>query len=168
MLSNNCYCFYGLMFFPCKKAMVPIKYSNIPHRVYCMHFACLYEIYFCCSLQDGNIPHFIHIAAMYSELICVTTDGRLHQWKWEDPVPYCEEGVAGTLRLHHPRAKTLGLSDEKIVTVSASSIRASVLTESGKVRLLLLLSQLFSAADWRAVREFEPLTLTDNVSLWPQ
>ena len=71
------------------------------------------------------------MAAMYSELICVGADGKLYQWKWEDPLPYREQDV-----IYHPRVKALGLMDEKVVSVSASSIRASVLTESGKVRLI--------------------------------
>ena len=67
---------------------------------------------------------------MYSELVCVGADGKLYQWKWEDPLPYREQDV-----IYHPRVKALGLMDEKVVSVSASSIRASVLTESGKVKL---------------------------------
>lgn len=66
---------------------------------------------------------------MYSELVCVGADGKLYQWKWEDPLPYREQDV-----MCHPRVKALGLMDEKVVSVSASSIRASVLTESGKVK----------------------------------
>ena len=81
------------------------------------------------SLQDGNFPCFTHIAAMYSELVCVGADGKLYQWKWEDPLPYQDQGNA----VYHPRATALGLIDEKVVSLSASSIRASALTESGKV-----------------------------------
>lgn len=66
---------------------------------------------------------------MYSELICVGADGKLYQWKWEDPLPYQEQDAA----IYHPRVRSLGLADEKVVAVSASSIRASVLTETGKV-----------------------------------
>lgn len=66
---------------------------------------------------------------MYSELICVGADGKLYQWKWEDPLPYKEQDAA----IYHPRVRSLGLADEKVVAVSASSIRASVLTETGKV-----------------------------------
>ena len=71
---------------------------------------------------------------MYSELICVGADGKLYQWKWEDPLP-CQEQDG----LYHPRVRALGLVDEKIVSVSASSIRASALTESGKVTMSLFL-----------------------------
>lgn len=78
---------------------------------------------------DGVFPCFTHIAAMYSELICVGADGKLYQWKWEDPLPYKEQDAA----IYHPRVRSLGLADEKVVAVSASSIRASVLTETGKV-----------------------------------
>ena len=67
---------------------------------------------------------------MYSELVCVGADGKLYQWRWEDPLPYQEQDSG----VYHPRVRALGLADEKVVSVSASSIRASVLTESGKVR----------------------------------
>ena len=66
---------------------------------------------------------------MYSELVCVGADGKLYQWKWEDPLHYREQDV-----VYHSRVKALQLVDEKVVSVSASSIRASVLTESGKVK----------------------------------
>lgn len=66
---------------------------------------------------------------MHSELVCVGADGKLYQWKWEDPLPYQDHGNA----VYHPRATALGLTDEKVVSLSASSIRASALTESGKV-----------------------------------
>lgn len=36
--------------------------------------------------------------------------------------------------LHHPRATFLGLTNEKIVLLSANSIRATVATENNKVR----------------------------------
>ena len=71
---------------------------------------------------------------MYSELVCVGADGKLYQWKWEDPLPYQEQGNA----VYHPRATALGLEDEKVVSVSASSIRASALTESGKVHVIII------------------------------
>jgi len=58
----------------------------------------------------------------------VGADGKLYQWRWEDPLPYQEEES-----IYHPRVRALGLVEEKIVSVSASSIRASILTESGKV-----------------------------------
>lgn len=77
------------------------------------------------------MPRFIQVAAMYSELVCVGADGKLYQWRWEDPLPYQGHGSG----IYHPRVRTLGLGDEKVVSVSASSIRASVLTESGKVTL---------------------------------
>lgn len=35
--------------------------------------------------------------------------------------------------LHHPRAAVLGLTNEKIVLLSANSIRATVATENNKV-----------------------------------
>ena len=34
---------------------------------------------------------------------------------------------------NHPRASALGLTNEKVVKISASNIRCSVVTESGKI-----------------------------------
>ena len=69
---------------------------------------------------------------MHSSLIAIATDGKLYQWRWDSVLPYHSEGSAG-VKMFHPRTKALGLLEEKAVAVSASSIRASVLTESGKV-----------------------------------
>lgn len=56
---------------------------------------------------------------MYSELVCVGADGKLYQWKWEDPLPFREQDVTC-----HPRVKALGLVDEK------SCISVSILHRS--------------------------------------
>ncbi|XP_048590266.1 E3 ubiquitin-protein ligase UBR5-like isoform X2 [Nematostella vectensis] len=81
---------------------------------------------------DGECPRFQYIAAMHSELIAVGVDGRLYQWRWQDPAPSPGIGAAGTVTFH-PRARDLALAEEKVIAIAASSIRASVLTESGKV-----------------------------------
>lgn len=36
---------------------------------------------------DSNI-RFTHIAATYSELVAISTQGQLHQWRWADAHPY--------------------------------------------------------------------------------
>ena len=77
---------------------------------------------------------FSHIAALHSELIAVGLDGKLHQWKWSDPHPM--KSAPG--QHSHSRAADLKLKDEKIVALDACNIRASVLTESGKVCTLFL------------------------------
>ena len=73
---------------------------------------------------------FSHIASLHSELVAVTTDGYLHQWLWNDPiapVPQKEKHC-------HNRASFLNLTDtEKVTKISAWNIRASIVTESGKV-----------------------------------
>lgn len=33
-------------------------------------------------------PRFVQIAALYSELIAVSTTGQLYQWKWNEAEPY--------------------------------------------------------------------------------
>ncbi|KAL0598967.1 E3 ubiquitin-protein ligase UBR5 [Plecturocebus cupreus] len=80
------------------------------------------------GLQDGT--KFICIGALYSELLAVSSKGELYQWKWSESEPYRN---AQNPSLHHPRATFLGLTNEKIVLLSANSIRATVATENNKV-----------------------------------
>lgn len=75
-------------------------------------------------------PHFTLIAALYSELVAVTNTGQLYQWKWNEAEPYKH---SENINIHHPKALSLGLLSERIVQISASVIRCSVATESGKV-----------------------------------
>ncbi|KAK1331957.1 hypothetical protein QTO34_007634 [Cnephaeus nilssonii] len=78
--------------------------------------------------KDGT--KFICIGALYSELLAVSSKGELYQWKWSELEPYRN---AQNPSLHHPRATFLGLTNEKIVLLSANSIRATVATENNKV-----------------------------------
>ncbi|CAJ0945378.1 unnamed protein product [Ranitomeya imitator] len=78
--------------------------------------------------KDGT--KFIAIGALYSELVAVSSKGELCQWKWLESEPY--RNPQNPL-LHHPRIAFLGLTSEKIVLLSANSIRATVATESNKV-----------------------------------
>eukprot|EP00794_Sanderia_malayensis_P011765 gene11765-12982_t len=79
--------------------------------------------------QDSMPLKFIHIAALHSELIALSVDGKLHQWLWNDafPVP------AQPGQHSHRRASDMKLKDEKVVMLDACNVRASILTESGKV-----------------------------------
>lgn len=70
---------------------------------------------------------FVLIAALHSELVVVCAEGRLYQWKWSEPDVF--RSVEGE-HIHHPRACSLALVGERIVQLSASTVRASVLTES--------------------------------------
>lgn len=80
--------------------------------------------------KDGEPPLFTHIEAMYSDLIAIGKDGRLYCWRWADPEPYRNpENPA----VRHPKASFLNLNQEKIVQLAACGVRASVLTESGKI-----------------------------------
>ncbi|KAK7812681.1 hypothetical protein U0070_016151 [Myodes glareolus] len=78
--------------------------------------------------KDGT--KFTCIGALYSELLAVSSKGELYQWRWSEPEPYRN---AQNPSLHHPRAAFLGLTNEKIVLLSANSIRATVATENNKV-----------------------------------
>ncbi|KAH7947253.1 hypothetical protein HPB52_008994 [Rhipicephalus sanguineus] len=44
---------------------------------------------------------FVHIVALYSELVALSSTGQLHQWKWSEPEPYknselLQNGLRGT------------------------------------------------------------------------
>ncbi|XP_066269411.1 E3 ubiquitin-protein ligase UBR5-like [Branchiostoma lanceolatum] len=80
--------------------------------------------------KASGVPRFVHIAAMYSELIAISVSGQLYQWKWADPEPYCNPENSA---VHHPRSSALGLNGEKVLLISSCSVRASAVTESGKV-----------------------------------
>lgn len=73
---------------------------------------------------------FTHIAALHSEFIGVSVKGELHQWRWADNDPYKNTEHPNTF---HPRTLTLSLSTEKITQISATSIRCSIATETGKI-----------------------------------
>ncbi|XP_055611780.1 E3 ubiquitin-protein ligase hyd-like isoform X2 [Uranotaenia lowii] len=73
---------------------------------------------------------FTQIASLYSEFIGVTSKGELHQWRWADVEPYrsCESA-----NIFHPKTVPLNLMYEKVTHISATSIRCSVSTESGRI-----------------------------------
>ena len=79
---------------------------------------------------NGIGLRFTHIAAMYSELSALSATGQILSWKWSDPEPYRHLDYP---HVHHPRALPLGIYTEKVVLLSASVIRCTVVTESGKV-----------------------------------
>ncbi|XP_067216708.1 E3 ubiquitin-protein ligase UBR5 isoform X3 [Linepithema humile] len=80
--------------------------------------------------SNDPVPRFVQIASLYSELIAVSASGQLYQWKWTESEPYKN---AENPNVHHPRTIPLALTTEKIVNISATAIRCSVSTESGKV-----------------------------------
>ena len=80
--------------------------------------------------KGATPPRFTSIAAMYSELIALSTTGQIYSWKWTDPEPFRHVEFP---HVHYPRALPLGLYAEKVVLLSASVIRCTVVTESGKV-----------------------------------
>ncbi|XP_060810644.1 E3 ubiquitin-protein ligase UBR5 isoform X1 [Amyelois transitella] len=85
---------------------------------------------------DSNI-RFTHIAATHSELVAVSTQGQLHQWRWADAHPY-QRNEAGSASAFHPRSNWLGLlPNERIVNIGAAGIRISVLTDAGRIATFL-------------------------------
>lgn len=73
---------------------------------------------------------FTQIAALHSEFIAVSTKGELHQWRWSDMEPYRHHENAN---IFHPKTNILNLTYEKIIHISATSIRCTVATEQNRV-----------------------------------
>lgn len=100
--------------------------------------------------KDGEPIKFIKLKGMFSELIGVSNDGKLHQWKWVSETPYFlsinipneQTSTAqpqSSFTVHHPKTLFLQLLNEKIVGLASSNVRASCWTESGKVCFILCL-----------------------------
>ena len=99
--------------------------------------------------KNGEPIRFVKIAGMHSELIGVSAEGKLHQWKWGSESPFhlvinlagSEQqqqqlpgmNQAGQITVNHPKTLFLQLFNERICGLSASTVRASCWTESGKV-----------------------------------
>ena len=67
------------------------------------------------------------MAGLHSELYAVDVEGLLHGWTWSSPVP---------MKQPNPLEAHLGLQDEKIRMIAGKFLRASVVTESGKVMVV--------------------------------
>ncbi|XP_076670433.1 E3 ubiquitin-protein ligase hyd isoform X1 [Andrena cerasifolii] len=108
-------------------------------------------------------PRFIQIASLYSELIAVSAGGQLYQWKWSESEPYKHPENPN---IHHPKASWLAVTTENIVNISATAIRCSINTESGKVATWLdeLLGPVASRLEHPA-QAFTEFTLDKIVSL---
>lgn len=85
--------------------------------------------------ENSGPSKFVKIASLHSELVALSKDGVLHQWKWKAKLPYQNGGF------FHPKTIDLELVNEKVVGISTSSMRASVWTESGKVYIIIKDSQ---------------------------
>ncbi|XP_066593371.1 E3 ubiquitin-protein ligase UBR5-like isoform X2 [Prorops nasuta] len=113
--------------------------------------------------SNKQTPKFVQIAALYSELIAVSASGQLYQWRWSDGEPYKHPENPN---VHHPKTVPLALVSEKIMNISATAIRCSVNTESGKVATWLddLLGHVASRLEHPA-QAFSEFTLDKIVSL---
>lgn len=86
---------------------------------------------------DSN-TRFTHIAATYSELVAISTQGQLHQWRWADAHPYQRNDASGLTSAFHPRSIWLGMTPgERVINISAAGIRISVLTDTGRIATFL-------------------------------
>ena len=111
--------------------LVSIVCDTLQVIIYTCVYESFYYLYYDPEIlsQNASSMRFSHIASLHSELIAVSVDGKLHQWKWSDPMP-----LRSTPGHHsHSRASDMKLKDEKIIALDACNVRASVMTESGKV-----------------------------------
>ncbi|XP_055716882.1 E3 ubiquitin-protein ligase hyd isoform X7 [Phlebotomus papatasi] len=99
-------------------------------------------------------PRFTQIACLHSEFIGVTAKGELHQWRWSDQDPYRN---LENPNIHHPKTVSLNLTFEKVIHISATSIRCTVGTESNRVATWM--DELLGHAGSKL--EHTPLTLPD-------
>ncbi|XP_066917257.1 E3 ubiquitin-protein ligase UBR5-like isoform X2 [Clytia hemisphaerica] len=82
------------------------------------------------TAEDENAVRFSHIGALHSELVAISTEGHLHQWLWSAPHPPTPKKDGHC----HTRAEDMHLVDtEKVTKLAAWNIRASIVTESGKI-----------------------------------
>ncbi|KAL5969583.1 E3 ubiquitin-protein ligase UBR5 [Taenia solium] len=114
------------------------------------------------SSAESVGSHFVSIAALYTELVAINSRGELHQWKWQSPEPFNPHGVnsppfnlmeqsetgASPVNHRHPRATSLGITHEKVVSLSGCVTRASIMTASGAIATWMdeMLPSLFHSA----------------------
>ena len=118
--------------------------------------------YWTCS----NDIKFIAIASTFSELISLTSTGLLCQWRWQDSEPFKFQQLDGYTYCH-PKVSSLGLLTEKVTLLSASCIRASVVTESGKVATWIdeSLSSISSKLEHAATNSMISENLSSSVKI---
>lgn len=90
------------------------------------------------KLPSSSPPHFIKIVGLYSELVALSKDGRLYQWKWSESVPHVASVELDAQQqykvfYYHPKTVELQLLNERVCDVVASPMRAACYTESGKL-----------------------------------
>lgn len=73
---------------------------------------------------------FTQIASLHSEFIAISVKGELHQWKWSEQEPYKHYENSP---IFHPKTHSLNLGFDKVTHISATSIRCSVATDTGRV-----------------------------------
>ena len=79
--------------------------------------------------QSGDI-RFVSMAVLHSEILLVSADSRqLYSWSCSD---HTSSSRCSALE-PHPLTEELVLSNERVALVESSEVRATVVTESGKV-----------------------------------
>ncbi|KAH9510695.1 E3 ubiquitin-protein ligase ubr5 [Dermatophagoides farinae] len=109
----------------------------------------------------SNDRKFIQIASLHSELVAINNQGQLCQWRWQDSEPFkCQ--ISDGIYYFHPRVPSLGLLSEKIQHLSASVIRATVVTETNK--LATWMDESIAAAAWKLEHSATNQLFTDTLS----
>ena len=72
------------------------------------------------------------MAVLHSEILLVSAESRrLYSWSCSDHTPSASSRQPSLVP--HPLSDELGLSSERIALVESSDVRATVVTETGKV-----------------------------------
>ena len=105
--------------------------------------------------DDGTPATFTSIGSMHSELVGIDINGHLQSWPWkETKSPSISKDGHG-----HPRSRSLGLtSNDKVIQLSCSSSRASLVTDSMRI------------ASWldNSIRQSQTTILEHSAILFPQ
>ncbi|KAL5247971.1 hypothetical protein ACHWQZ_G017216 [Mnemiopsis leidyi] len=83
--------------------------------------------------------HFTQIGAMYSYLIALDKDGKLHRWSWDsEPIlsDQPEDMMTDEPPIYSPPLPDLNLSNKKITQMAVSLSRTSLLTEDNQIAVL--------------------------------
>ncbi|XP_063690395.1 E3 ubiquitin-protein ligase UBR5-like isoform X2 [Bolinopsis microptera] len=84
--------------------------------------------------------YFTHMGAMYSFLLALDRDGKLHRWSWDsEPVHSDQPGdmITEDPPLYTPPLPDLNLSDKRISHLAVSLSRTTILTEDNQMAVLV-------------------------------
>ena len=76
-----------------------------------------YDIVEWWPIGDKSIS-FVSIVSLHNELLSLDSNGRLHQWNWEDTLPF--QSAKNKNQIFHPKTDSLGLLKEEGTCINMS------------------------------------------------